>query len=537
MESNYPKIDLESKEHLKFLEGYYKNELFSQVDSSQDDNDALNSLLNTYFNKTFSLIHPNIKINGQNYSDLNFDDDVEFEHFDDKLRLQMSELDSNIEQLQNRLAEKRKLVPLELEELLTRQLKRKNTSNVPDKDHQDGDDDVNVDKDQLDLKFNKDGLEDIGVNLNDLLAKLPQQISKLERTKNLKDDLNCRKPDVKKKLVVTGDGGCGKTCLLIVYAEHRFPEEYVPTVFENYVSYPTFDGKIVELALWDTAGQEEYDRLRPLSYPESDIILIVFSIDYPTSLENVKDKWFPEVSHFCSGVPRILVGTKIDLRQDPETRRMLSMQGLKPVSYEQGVAVSKEIGAAKYIECSAKKSQDKKSLFVAYLIPVSSDKDSQSSSPSHSISAYRFVGLKSKKIGLNQDDFTVKTAYDDDGEKWAGKRILEVLEQTQTLDALIVVSRWYGGIMLGPVRFQHIKDLSLEVCNEMKKNEGMRESFELLQGLDESIADVRSKLGMENKPTSYDSIDFVKSQRLIKARKGTLDILKKKLSHKVESAK
>lgn len=97
---------------------------------------------------------------------------------------------------------------------------------------------------------------------------------------------------------------------------------------------------------------------------------------------------------------------------------------------------------------------DKKSLFVAYLITVSSDKDvrrimmirnlwhhqisqaklkirqSQSSSPSHSISAYRFVGLKSKKIGLNQDDFTVKTAYDDDGEKWAGKRILEVLEQT-----------------------------------------------------------------------------------------------------------
>ncbi|EOR04073.1 GTP-binding protein RHO1 [Wallemia ichthyophaga EXF-994] len=172
-----------------------------------------------------------------------------------------------------------------------------------------------------------------------------------------------RKPDVKKKLVVTGDGGCGKTCLLIVYAEHRFPEEYVPTVFENYVSYPTFDGKIVELALWDTAGQEEYDRLRPLSYPESDIILIVFSIDYPTSLENVKDKWFPEVSHFCSGVPRILVGTKIDLRQDPETRRMLSMQGLKPVSYEQGVAVSKEIGAAKYIECSAKKSQGVIELF------------------------------------------------------------------------------------------------------------------------------------------------------------------------------
>jgi Rho family, other len=65
---------------------------------------------------------------------------------------------------------------------------------------------------------------------------------------------------------------------------------YIPTVFENYVTQVPFDGKLVELALWDTAGQEEYDRLRPLSYPESDVILIVFSIDFPVSLGNVQDK-------------------------------------------------------------------------------------------------------------------------------------------------------------------------------------------------------------------------------------------------------
>ena len=51
-----------------------------------------------------------------------------------------------------------------------------------------------------------------------------------------------------------------------------------------------FEGKTIEIALWDTAGQEEYDRLRPLSYPESHIILIVFSIDFPVSLANVQDK-------------------------------------------------------------------------------------------------------------------------------------------------------------------------------------------------------------------------------------------------------
>ncbi|KAF8526848.1 P-loop containing nucleoside triphosphate hydrolase protein, partial [Hysterangium stoloniferum] len=178
-----------------------------------------------------------------------------------------------------------------------------------------------------------------------------------------------RRPDLKRKLVVVGDGGCGKavyTCLLIVYAENRFPEAYVPTVFENYVTQVQFDGKLIELALWDTAGQEEYDRLRPLSYPESDVILIVFSIDFPTSLANVQDKWFPEVAHFCEGTPLILVGTKTDLRKDEQTRRMLGAQGTTPVTPEQGGAVAKEIGA-KYMECSAKTGQGVREVFNAAL--------------------------------------------------------------------------------------------------------------------------------------------------------------------------
>ena len=63
-------------------------------------------------------------------------------------------------------------------------------------------------------------------------------------------------------------------------------------MFENYITYPIHPptGKIVELALWDTAGQEEYDRLRPLSYPETDLIFVCFAIDCPNSLENVMDK-------------------------------------------------------------------------------------------------------------------------------------------------------------------------------------------------------------------------------------------------------
>lgn len=61
-------------------------------------------------------------------------------------------------------------------------------------------------------------------------------------------------------------------------------------MFENYVTNRQFEGKIIEIALWDTAGQEDYDRLRPLSYPESHVFLIVFSVDFPPSLVNVQDK-------------------------------------------------------------------------------------------------------------------------------------------------------------------------------------------------------------------------------------------------------
>ncbi|CCJ31067.1 unnamed protein product, partial [Pneumocystis jirovecii] len=105
--------------------------------------------------------------------------------------------------------------------------------------------------------------------------------------------------------------------------------------------------KIVELALWDTAGQEEYDRLRPLSYPESDVILICFAIDYPPSLENVTDKWYPEVTHFCPDIPIVLVGLKSDLRRNQNAIRLLRAQGLFPVTYQQSITLHTDVGDIK----------------------------------------------------------------------------------------------------------------------------------------------------------------------------------------------
>ena len=168
---------------------------------------------------------------------------------------------------------------------------------------------------------------------------------------------------IRKKLVIVGDGACGKTCLLIVFSKDQFPEVYVPTVFENYVADIEVDSKQVELALWDTAGQEDYDRLRPLSYPDTDVILMCFSIDSPDSLENIPEKWTPEVKHFCPNVPIILVGNKRDLRNDENTKRELSKMKQQPVNTDEGRAMSEKINAFAYLECSAKTKDGVREVF------------------------------------------------------------------------------------------------------------------------------------------------------------------------------
>jgi len=170
---------------------------------------------------------------------------------------------------------------------------------------------------------------------------------------------------IRKKLVIVGDGACVKTCLLIVFSKDEFPEVYVPTVFENYVADIEVDSRQVELALWDTAGQEDYDRLRPLSYPDTDVILMCFSIDQPDSLENIPEKWVPEVKHFCPNVPIVLVGNKKDLRNDDYTIRDLQRNKQQPVSYGEGEQMASRIGAKAYLECSALTKEGVRGVFEA----------------------------------------------------------------------------------------------------------------------------------------------------------------------------
>lgn len=118
------------------------------------------------------------------------------------------------------------------------------------------------------------------------------------------------------KAVVVGDGAVGKTCLLWVYVKKDFPKKYVPTIFENYSAEVAVGDDPVTINLWDTAGQEEYDKLRHLSYKNTHIFIMCFSLDSPSSWENVRTKWVPEVRDHEPNALLFLVGTKLDLRED-----------------------------------------------------------------------------------------------------------------------------------------------------------------------------------------------------------------------------
>jgi Ras-related C3 botulinum toxin substrate 1 len=166
------------------------------------------------------------------------------------------------------------------------------------------------------------------------------------------------------KLVVVGDGAVGKTCLLIAYTSNSFPREYVPTVFDNYTAHVMVEGRTISLGLWDTAGQEDYDRLRPLSYPQTDVFLLCFSLVNSTSFKNVKMKWLREVRHHCPNAKLILVGTKLDAREDKDALEKMP-PGMKPVETTEGEALAKEIGAIRYMECSALTQKGLKNVFDA----------------------------------------------------------------------------------------------------------------------------------------------------------------------------
>ena len=122
------------------------------------------------------------------------------------------------------------------------------------------------------------------------------------------------------KVVALGDGAVGKTCLLITLQGNAFPEMLIPTVFDITTMHHEEMGHTFGIGFWDTAGQSDYDRLRPLSYPQTDIILFCFSLSSLCSLENIDTKWGPEVEWHIPDAHRLLVGLKYAVPRDANIR-------------------------------------------------------------------------------------------------------------------------------------------------------------------------------------------------------------------------
>ncbi|KAF9486016.1 ribosomal protein S5 domain 2-like protein [Pholiota conissans] len=183
---------------------------------------------------------------------------------------------------------------------------------------------------------------------------------------------------------------------------------------------------------------------------------------------------------------------------------------------------------------------------------------------SHEIYAWRCMVLKSGRTGLEgPDDFELLQGSKDDGESWAGGKVLKVMQNLGIIDAVVIVTRWYGGTMLGPARFSHIETCAMEVCQAFKQSEELRDSISILQTLDDMLAQHRAELtaltpkseeeqGPSSTPTdqeassasssqretkkqSYKDMDMTKAKRLIQARENSIKSVKAMIGKKKNS--
>ncbi|CAH1968582.1 unnamed protein product [Acanthoscelides obtectus] len=146
------------------------------------------------------------------------------------------------------------------------------------------------------------------------------------------------------RITVVGDGATGKTCLLIAYKDKRFDERYVPTVFDVYSMTIPINGLEYTVVLSDTAGQEEFDKLRRFAYKDVDCFILTYSVDERTSYENVSSKWIPELRKFAPKAKIILAGTKKDLKRDDPNH----------ITTQEGEDLAQFIGANGFVENSSK---------------------------------------------------------------------------------------------------------------------------------------------------------------------------------------
>ncbi|KIM19862.1 hypothetical protein M408DRAFT_30854 [Serendipita vermifera MAFF 305830] len=160
------------------------------------------------------------------------------------------------------------------------------------------------------------------------------------------------KPQLR-KLICVGDREVGKTSLLTVISKGKFPHEYHHVVQESCAVAIEVRGEAITLELGESSKNGEVHLYYlPLVYSEVHAILFCFSIEWGESLANIPKSWAAQVEEFAPGILRFLIGCKKDLRTDKNTLQDPAIRGQEPVTYEQGEAMARTIGAT-YLECSS----------------------------------------------------------------------------------------------------------------------------------------------------------------------------------------
>lgn len=147
---------------------------------------------------------------------------------------------------------------------------------------------------------------------------------------------------MKLKCVFLGDSEVGKTWIITTFITGENPNDQMPTIFDSFTCNIDLKGQNVDLSLWDTAGELKYDRIRQLSYPNTDMFFICYAINNVASFNNVKH-WLNEIKEL--EIPAILVATKYDVRDD------YTQQDI--VTTEMGKKMAKEHNFVDFVETSA----------------------------------------------------------------------------------------------------------------------------------------------------------------------------------------
>ena len=154
------------------------------------------------------------------------------------------------------------------------------------------------------------------------------------------------------KLLLIGDSGVGKSCLLLRFADDTYTESYISTIGVDFkIRTIELDGKTIKLQVWDTAGQERFRTITSSYYRGAHGIIVVFDVTDQESFNNVK-QWLQEIDRYaCENVDKLLVGNKCDLTDK------------KVVEYTSAKAYADQLGIS-FLETSAKNSTNVEQAFM-----------------------------------------------------------------------------------------------------------------------------------------------------------------------------